>query len=758
MTRVNLLICISLIYTQYSYSQGVLTGQITSSDGSLSFVNIGVQGYNIGTFSNEEGKFRLENIPLGEQKVLFSFVGFKPQSKSMEFIVGSELLLDIVMEKSFEELEEVVITGTRTNRKKTDSPVAVGVIDKKSLENIQANTLADGLNFQSGLRMETDCQTCGYSQLRMNGLGGAYSQILIDSRPIFSSLMGLYGLEQIPVNMIERIEVVRGGGSAVYGSSAIAGTVNVITKEPTSDYLNINLSGGVINNQSFESSINASVSKVYDRAGITLNANRNDRGAYDANGDGYSELPKLEGNNFGLNTYYKVGKYSTLGFNMSSINEYRRGGNKIEEPAHKAEQSEERSHNILMGGLNFKSSMPNLNSSTSFYLAAQHTTRRHYTGIDYADAYGNTLGQTFMGGFQYNYISKSQTLTIGTEYLYDYINDEIQLYHYLIDQTTSQIGIYAQEDWEISSKFTLLAGVRMDKHNLVDHPVFNPRLNLLYKPFDFTQIRASYSSGFRAPQAFDTDLHIAFAGGGVSIITLDPLLKEETSKSYSFSMNYDRPSEKYIYGFTIDAFHTILYNALVLEENGEDDQGNMILLKKNGGGSTVRGITFEGRLNYNGFVEMTLGMTFQNSTYDEAVQWSSELEGTTDYLRTPNDYGYYTLDFTPNERIGISLSGVYTGSMLVPHFGGAPGVPNDEVIHSKTFLDQNIKLSYKMPLKSMTRWRAGVNQEIQFFGGVKNIFNSYQDDFDIGRYRDSNFVYGPARPRTIFFGIKIESF
>lgn len=191
-------------------------------------------------------------------------------------------------------------------------------------------------------------------------------------------------------------------------------------------------------------------------------------------------------------------------------------------------------------------------------------------------------------------------------------------------------------------------------------------------------------------------------------------------------------------------------DAFVLEENGLDDQGNMILLKSNGGGSTVQGFTVEGRLNYNDYVEFSAGMTFQNSKYDESVQWSSELEGTTNYLRTPDDYGYYTLDISPNDRIGISFSGVYTGNMLVPHFGGAPGVPNDEVIQSRKFFDQNIKLSYLIPIKS-------IRQGLQFFGGVKNVFNSYQDDFDVGRYRDSNYVYGSARPRTIFFGIKLES-
>ena len=188
----------------------------------------------------------------------------------------------------------------------------------------------------------------------------------------------------------------------------------------------------------------------------------------------------------------------------------------------------------------------------------------------------------------------------------------------------------------------------------------------------------------------------------------------------------------------------------MLEENGRDEQGNMILLKKNGGGSTVQGITVESRVNYNDYIEMNLGVTFQNSQYDEPVQWSSEIEGSKEYLRTPNDYGYYTLSITPADRFNISLSGVYTGIMLVPHYGGAPGVPNDEVIQSSQFFDQNIKLSYEFPIKS-------INQGVQFFGGVKNIFNSYQDDFDVGRYRDSNYVYGPAKPRTIYFGIKIES-
>ncbi|MCK0205650.1 TonB-dependent receptor plug domain-containing protein, partial [Ornithobacterium rhinotracheale] len=110
--------------------------------------------------------------------------------------------------------------------------IVCNLLDDRILHATQSVTLSEGLNFQPALRMEDNCQNCGFNSLRMNGLEGAYSQILIDGRPIYNSLQGVYGLEQIPANMIDRVEVVRSGGSALYGSSAIAGTVNIITKEP----------------------------------------------------------------------------------------------------------------------------------------------------------------------------------------------------------------------------------------------------------------------------------------------------------------------------------------------------------------------------------------------------------------------------------------------------------------------------------------------------------------------------------------------
>ena len=125
-----------------------------------------------------------------------------------------------------------VVVATRNETTRRMAPTLVNVVSMKTFENTNSTCLAQGLNFQPGVRVENNCQNCGFQQVRINGLDGPYTQILIDSRPIFSALSGVYGLEQIPANMIDRVEVMRGGGSALFGSSAIAGTINIITKEP----------------------------------------------------------------------------------------------------------------------------------------------------------------------------------------------------------------------------------------------------------------------------------------------------------------------------------------------------------------------------------------------------------------------------------------------------------------------------------------------------------------------------------------------
>lgn len=357
------------------------------------------------------------------------------------------------------------------------------------------------------------------------------------------------------------------------------------------------------------------------------------------------------------------------------------------------------------------------------------------------------------GGIQFNYrlddfLNGKNVLTLGSEYISDKIYDEIPSYKYLVDQHTKNLGSFVQSDWKITPSLNLLSGVRMDFHNLIDEVVFSPRLALMYKMKETTQFRLSYGTGFRAPQAFDTDLHIAFAGGGVSRVIYDPNLKEERSESWSASVNYDKATEKFIAGFTLEGFYTHLDDAFVLQNVGNDEFGE-IFEKQNGDGATVQGITLELRANYNKKVQLESGFTFQTAQFDKAITYINGVAPTSDFLRTPNQYGFANLTINASQRLNINLNYVFTGSMKIAHFAGAINQTTDEFLTTKTFSEVNTKISYTIPSKRY-------DMNFQIYGGLKNIFNQYQSDFDIGKNRDSNYVYGPALPRTVFIGLKIS--
>jgi outer membrane receptor for ferrienterochelin and colicins len=733
---------------------GSVKGKVLANGIPVPYANIILAKTTHGASSGKQGAFEVKNIPPGSYELVVSAIGYQTSTLQIKITADQQTTAEIALNETFSALNEIVVTGTRTSRRRLESPVAVNILDSRTFNITQSNTLSDGLCFQPGLRMETDCQTCNYSQLRMNGMGGSYSQILINSRPVFSSLMSLYGLEQIPSNMIDRVEIVKGGGSVLYGSSAIAGTVNIITKEPKKSSFTFSNNTSLIDGKVPDNFINANVTTVNDQqnAGVSFFASHRNRDAYDANGDGYSEMPKLTNNSFGFNTFFKFDPRNKLELNGWSINEERRGGNKIDEQADKADQSEYRLHNILVGGFNYEHRFANDNTSFSVYGSAQNTKRTHYTGMDHVDGWGHTKNHSFQGGVQVNhtvndFLGGKNTLTTGVEEQYEYTFDEIKAYDYLIDQKVNLVGAFLQSDWEVTRDFTVLSGIRINKSNRVKEAIVTPRLSMLYKLGTTTQFRASYARGFKAPQALETDMHMAFANGGVSVIRVSPDLIAETSNSFNASVDFNKASEKLIYGFTLDGFYTRLNNVFVLEEVGADENGNQQLLRKNGGIATVKGITLEGRLNYSQRFQLETGITLQKSEYGSPVAWSAELPGRTKYLRTPNVYGFYTLTILPQSRFNAALSGVLTGPMDIPHFAGAPGVDHDLVKISPTYLETNVKLSYRFTLP-------GIGQDLQLNAGVQNIFNQYQKDFDTGKNRDSNYIYGPGRPRTFFFGLK----
>lgn len=746
---------------------GSVYGTVRSEEGSVEFASVFLENTTFGVQTNQKGNFKITDIPYGKYVVIASYIGFQSVQQTIEINAVTQVVqLDFNLTERSMEFEAVVVTGTKTFKRQTNTPIIVNVTNSQTLDNVQACNLSEGLKFQPGLRVETDCQTCNYTQLRMNGLAGGYSQILVNGRPIFSPLTGLYGMEQLPVNMIDRIEVVRGGGSSLYGSSAVGGTVNVITKIPKKNSYELNYNYQNINGQTNDNQLlgNATIISKNENSGISFFLNKRQRDFYDHNGDNFSEIPLIENTSLGANLFFLPKDNQKLEFSISNLNEYRFGGEMVDKPAYLTQQAEERTHNVWMANMDYQINFNNDNSSFIAYAAWQNTARDHYTGIIPGGGtelenhlknppYGISDVRTYNIGLQLNHKLKNafvgtNVLTFGTEYIFDDVFDEIPAYNYLVDQTTKNLGVFLQSDWEITPTLTLLTGLRMDEHNLMERPILSPRASLLYKWKDYTQFRLSYGVGFRAPQAFDTDLHIAFAGGGISRVTLSPDLQPERSRSWSSSINFDKPTDDYVFGFTLEGFYTKLNDAFFLQPIGEDSFGE-VFEKQNGQGATVQGATLELRANYNRKIQVEAGFTLQSSEFENPVQYIDDLEGITEFIRTPNDYGFATLSFTPNQRINANINYVYTGSMKVPHFAGAINQEVDEIITTTAFHEVSTKFSYLLDMKKMA-------SDIELYAGIKNIFNAYQDDFDIGKNRDSNFVFGPAQPRTFFMGLKFK--
>lgn len=720
----------------------------------LPFMTVALKGTTIGAATDATGHYFLRNLPEGKFTIVVTAVGYKVQEREVVLKKGVTLELNFEVEEDQVALDEVVVSANRNETTRRQAPAIVKVLDTKLFETTGASCLAEGLSFQPGVRVENNCQNCGFQQVRINGLDGPYTQILIDSRPVFSALSGVYGLEQIPANMIERVEVVRGGGSALFGSSAIAGTVNVITKEPQRNSAQLAHTTMMIGGKSdfdHATSLNASLVSDNHKGGVYVFAQSRSRTEYDHDGDGYGELPKLKSKTAGMRSFLKTGTYSRLTAEYHTIHEFRRGGNLMERPPHEADIAEQVEHDINTGGVKFDYFSPDERSRFSLFSSVQHIDRESYYGVKRdPNAYGNTADLTYVGGGQFFYhfnrlCFMSSDLTLGAEFNYDELTDRIKGYERDFTQRTRIYSFFLQNEWK-NEKWSFLFGGRLDKHNMLDHVIFSPRVNLRFNPVPDLNFRASYSGGFRAPQAFDEDLHIAAVGGDVAIIQLAPGLKEEKSRSVSVSADlYHRFGQVQV-NFLAEGFYTRLKDVFVLEDISKED-GIIIKERRNGSGAEVMGINLETRAVFTRWFELQAGATIQRSRYKEPEVWSEnpDVPAEKRLFRTPDVYGYFTALLNPVRYFSVSLAGTYTGRMLVQHMAGV--IAADRAEETPDFWDMELKLAYDMPLYKEI--------SLQWNAGIRNVFDAYQKDFDQGSERDSGYMYGPGLPRSYFAGVKI---
>ncbi|MDO4729210.1 MAG: TonB-dependent receptor [Bacteroidota bacterium] len=781
--RKNFFLLLVVLIYGFSYSQEtILKGIVTSNGKAVENVSVKLLEEERFTKTDPNGQYLIKNVPLGVKTIVLSSIGYQTLVENIEIYEGENIRYFDIKE-DFLNIESVVVTATRSEIPQYKSPVIVSRISSKSFETTQSLNLSEGLNFTPGLRLENNCQNCGFTQVRMNGLEGPYSQILINSRPIFSALMGVYGLDMIPANMIDRVEVVRGGGSVLYGGSSIAGTINIITKDPIENSLELSLNQSYINLETPDRTISVNgsiVSEDYNK-GASFYAYNRKRDPWDANDDDFSEMTQLDNTTFGVDTYWNTSDDSKIKANMFNINEFRRGGNKFDLPAHQADITEQLDHKILGAGISYEQFFDQKKQKLSMYSSAQKSFRNSYYGgggkilsvndtlteedLLAINAYGKSKDFAYVGGLQYsNEFSDKLFLISGVEYQNNNVLDQMPGYKRTIDQKVSTLGAYSQLEIKPNSRISFLIGARYEnidikgKYDLDIEKMYNnkninmfaPRFTAMYDITEYLKFRASYAQGYRTPQAFDEDLHVETAAGGAIFVQLDPNLKTEQSNSINASINFTKYIGNVQTNIVLEGFYTNLNNTFITSDATELPNGIMIMTKRNGKGSVVQGINLEANMAFSRDLFFQFGGTLQKAIYKEnELIWQNEQNPTEsvytkNLLRTPNLYGYYILNYNILKNVKLSLSGVYTGRMDVAHIVD-PDTIRTEIKRVKDFFENNIKIAYDLNIK---------NSKIQFFGGVQNIFNQYQKDFDMGKDRDSKYIYGPNKPRTVFAGVK----
>lgn len=783
----RLLSLTTFLTAQYLFAQNAsIQGTVFHKNEPIVGAAIYIQELGKGVRTNSQGSFLITNLKSGTYSIRATFTGYKTTEKSISLNDGEEKNILILLEEDFFNTNDVVVTATRNRIRKQDAPVVVNTISKRTFEATQSLSLAEGLSFSPGLRLENNCQNCGFTQLRMNGLDGPYSQILINSRPIFSALAGVYGLEMLPANMVDRIEIIRGGGSVLYGGNAIAGTVNVITKDPIENSFEVGLNQAFTNFQESDRTLTFNASLVSEdfKKGITIFGMNRERNPWDANQDGFSELTALKNTTFGFDAFWNLAARSKIKFNLFTINEFRRGGSDFNLEPHQSRLAEKLQHNILSINASFEHYSKNYKHKFAIYQAVQWVDRESYYGAGGSilnpgdsltqdillalNAYGQSNDFSSVTGLQYNYeINTKLQLTSGTELNINQVKDQMPGYQRSIQQQVSTLGTYVQLEYKPLAKLTLLTGARFDYLDILGEyqlagekfnndkkiSVLIPRITLMYQIHKFWKLRSSFAQGYRGPQAFDEDLHIETVGGAARFILLDQELKTERSNSANFSLNFEKMLGSLQATFLAEAFYTELNNPFILSNQVELPSGVSVITKRNGSGAKVFGTNLEANIAYKNKWILQGGITIQRANYaDVEVLWSPENSSdptpqttTKLLLRTPNNYGFLTFTYNPDKRWSFSYAAVYTGKMLIPHVIN-PETEQTVIKKTDQFFESNFKISYKVEAKD--------KYHIQFFTGIQNMFNSFQRDFDTGQFRDAGYVYGPIRPRTLFFGLK----
>lgn len=722
--------------SQFVWAQGSLSGTVRTKGEPLPYINVLLKGTTLGNTTNEAGEFTIDNITAGTYTVRISGVGYQTQEVTVSIHSGATQQLTIEMTEDVSQLEAVVVTGTMKEVTKMNSPIMVEVFSPSFFLKNPTPNIFESLSLVNGVQPQINCNVCNTGDIHINGLEGPYTMILIDGMPIVSSLSTVYGLSGIPNSLVKRMEIVKGPASTLYGSEAVGGVINIITKEPGSlPLLKVDAFGTSVGEFNLDVASSTSVGKSTTLLGINYFGYNHAR---DINADNFTDVT-LQNR---ISIFNKWSLYRPSGKNFSLAGRYvyenRWGGEMQWTPDFRGSnqiygESIYTNRTELIGNYELNTPFPafvdfsyNFHQQDSYYGTVKYFATQQ---VAFAQLRGTKkIGRhDLLAGIPLRYITYDDN-TVGTAES-DGTNQP---------DLTLLPGIFVQDEIQFTPKFTTLAGLRYDHHN-VHGNIFTPRLSFKFAPDKNNTLRLTGGSGYRVVNLFTED-HAALTGSRTVEIRND--LNPE--QSWNANLNYARNiilSEGFI---NLDAslFYTYFTNKIVGDFLTDP---NKIIYDNLDGYAISRGLTVNSDLALANSFKMITGFTWMDVFQ---VQQTETGKSKLPQVQAPRFSGTFTISYTVSKpAVTFDLTGRVYGPMHLPV------VENDfRPAMSPWFGILNFQVS-----KSF-------HSNLEVYAGVKNLLNFIPQDpllhpddpFDRpgGKYFDAN---GNPRPDTNPYGYTFDT-
>ncbi len=724
-----------------------VNGTVFSEGQPLAFSNVYLENSTTGTITNENGIFKLTNLKPGSYTLVASFTGYATSRKRVQITNKNlQIKFNLVEDNS---LQEVIITGTLKAVSRLESPVPVEVYSTTFLKKNPTPSVFEALNNVNGVRPQLNCNVCNTGDIHINGLEGPYTLVMIDGMPIVSGLSTVYGLSGIPNSLIEQIEIVKGPASSLYGSEALGGLINIITKLPENAPL------------FFAESFGTSWGEINFDLGVKANVGKNATVLVGANYFKYDQLIDNNNDNFtDLTNQDRISLFQKWNFKRRNKRNFSIAGRYFYEDRWGGELQWNKSFRggDEVYGESIYTSRFEIFGNYQLPLSEKIDFQFSYSDHDQNSVYGNTpyLAQQRIGFGQFIWDKKikSHDLLLGAAIRYNYYNDNTTA-TILADETAIP-SLFVQDEIGFNNKQSLLLGMRYD-YNSRHGNIFTPRIAYRFKPTDDDIIRLNAGTGFRVVNLF-TEEHAALTGAR-EVIIKDELNPEE---SYNITLNYLK--KLYLKNgmyFTIDtsAWYTYFTNAIIPDY---DTNPNQIIYDNLDGFSQSSGLSFNIDAVFGNGIRASIGATYQDvSKTENGIK--------TPQILTEKYSGVWSLSY---KHYGTNLTFDYTGSLYGPMRLPLLGELDPRSEYSPAWSIQNIQITYD-----------GIDR-FEMYGGIKNLLDwtpnkgnpfiiaRSDDPFDQNVVFDTDgnatptsdnpyaltfdpsYVYGPNQGIRLFFGIR----